>query len=62
MKKTQQPKLNVNIETVRPLTNDELDDAAGGKSMGCDTILNCVRAPTGDCVAPQTETCDTIKR
>jgi hypothetical protein len=61
MKKTDKPKLNVNIETVRPLTNDELDDAAGGKSAGCATYINCIREPSADCIAPLSDGCYTIK-
>lgn len=61
MKKTQQPKLNVKIETVRPLTNEELDDADGGKSAGCATYINCIREPSADCPAMQSDGCYTVK-
>lgn len=61
MKKTQQPKLNVKIETVRPLTNDQLDDAQGGKSLGCDTALNCV-GDTDNCLGALSDGCLIIKR
>jgi hypothetical protein len=59
MKKTDKPKLNVNIETVRPLTNEQLDEAEGGRPMGCDTALNCKDA-TGNCIAGASDACYTV--